>query len=68
MAAELVVLLVLAGLLYLALTPVRRTIERRYLRWRGSGRRGATVIPLVRRSDGVFAPSRRKENDHGHKR
>ncbi|HYC22059.1 MAG TPA: hypothetical protein VEI94_05120 [Candidatus Bathyarchaeia archaeon] len=66
-AAEFVVLLLVGGLLYIVLTPVRRAIEKRFIR-RRLGKRTATVIPLVRRSDGVFAPRPRKENDHGHKR
>jgi hypothetical protein len=65
-AAELAILVILFGIIYAALAPLRRSIERRFLRKRG-GKRTATVIPLVRRSDGVFA-TREKEKDHGHQR
>jgi hypothetical protein len=57
-AAELVVLLVIGGACYVALTPLRRALERRMLRrW---GRRAARVIPLIRNSDGVYTPSTRR--------
>ncbi|HEY2388046.1 MAG TPA: hypothetical protein VGK30_13870 [Candidatus Binatia bacterium] len=54
--AELVVLLVIAGALYVALAPLRRVIVRRMLRRRG--REPGQVIPLIRNSDGVYTPSR----------
>jgi hypothetical protein len=65
--ADLIVLLILAGAFYLALYPVRRRIERAYLRRRAGGRRRAPVVPLIRRPDGVFA-RKEKENGYGHKR
>jgi hypothetical protein len=57
-AAELVVLLVIGGACYAALTPLRRALERRMLRRRG--RRAGRVIPLVRNSDGVYTPPTRR--------
>jgi hypothetical protein len=61
-AAELVVLLVIAGAFYAALAPLRRAIARRMLRRQARG--PAQVIPLVRNSDGVYTPSvRRSDGD-----
>jgi hypothetical protein len=64
--AEIVVLLVIVGVCYAALGPLRRRIERALLRrWRKGG---ATVIPLVRGGDGVYVPHRRRGADHGDER
>src|SRR5882672_11286767 len=51
-AAELLVLLVIGGACYAALAPLRRAIERRWLRRqaRGPGR----IIPLVRDGEDVY--------------
>lgn len=57
-AAELVVLLVIGGACYAALTPLRRALERRLLRRRG--RTAGQVVPLVRNRDGVYTSSTRK--------
>jgi hypothetical protein len=57
-AAELVVLFVIGAACYVALTPLRRAIERRMLR--RQGRRAGRVIPLTRNSDGVYTPSTRR--------
>jgi hypothetical protein len=56
--AELVVLLVIGGACYVALTPLRRALERRILRRRG--RRPGRVISLTRNRDGVYTPSTRR--------
>jgi hypothetical protein len=57
-AAELVVLLAIGGACYVALTPLRRALERRMLRRRG--RKSGRVIPLIRSSDGVYRPPTRR--------
>ena len=53
--AEILVLVLLAALLFAALTPFRRWLERRYIRRRG-GRHGV-VVAMRRRSDGSYAAS-----------
>ena len=68
--AEIVVLLVVAALLYGALLPLRRRIERRYLQRHGGARgRGRVVIALRRREDGSYAaPDEAPDSDrHGKK-
>jgi len=65
--AEVVVLLAIVGVCYAALAPLRRRIERALLR-RWTGKSGATVIPLVRRGDGMYTQRRRREADYGDKR
>ena len=64
--AEVVVLLVIAAACYAALAPVRSRIERWWMR-RGGRHRRATVIPLVRGGDGVYARGE-KEGSHGGER
>ena len=61
-AAELLVLVVVVGALYWALTPLRRRLEARIARLLGRrrGRRQGKVIPLTRRRDGTFG---RKEGE-----
>jgi hypothetical protein len=59
-AAELVVLLVIGGACYAALAPLRRAIERRLLR--GHERRPGRVVPLIRNSEGVYTPPRRRSD------
>jgi hypothetical protein len=59
-AAEIVVLLLIAGAFYAALAPLRHAITRRMLRGRARG--PAQVIPLVRNSDGVYTPSMRRSD------
>jgi len=56
-AAELVILLVIGGACYAALRPLRRALERRILR---RGRKGGRVVTLVRNSDGIYTPPKRK--------
>jgi hypothetical protein len=63
--AEAVVLVIVAAACYAALAPLRTRIARRWLRLRRH-RRGATVIPLVRGGDGIYA--RRKDANHGDER
>ena len=57
-AAELVVLLMIGGVGYAALRPLRRMVERWMLRRRGG--RTRRVISLVRNSDGVYTSPTRK--------
>ena len=54
--AEILVLVVAAGLLFAGLAPVRRWIERRYIRSRG-GTRPGVVVAMKRREDGSYAAS-----------
>ena len=63
--AEFVVLLLVAAVCYAALAPLRTRIERRWLKLRRQ-HRGATVIPLVRGGDGIYA--RGKDTSHGDER
>jgi hypothetical protein len=63
--AEVVVLFIVAAGCYAALAPLRTRIERRWLQLRRH-HRGATVIPLVRGGDGIYA--RRKDTSHGDER
>jgi hypothetical protein len=56
-AAEFVILLVIGGACYAALRPLRRALERRILR---RGRKAGRVVPLVRNSDGIYTPPKRK--------
>jgi hypothetical protein len=51
--AEIVVLLVIAALLYAALTPFRRAIERRFMAHRRPST-PAAVIRMERARDGIF--------------
>ena len=46
------------GACYVALTPLRRALERRMLRRRG--RRAGRVIALIRNSNDVYTPSTRR--------
>jgi len=63
--AEVVILLVVAVALYAALTPLRRTIERAWVRrWRPRGPR-RTVIPLIRRDDGTYVAREGGDTKHG---
>ncbi len=59
-------LLVVAGVFYAALAPLRRAIVRRLLRGRTRGR--GQVIPLVRDADGVYTPSRQVRRSDGDER
>ena len=65
--AELGILLAVAAAGYAALAPLRRRIERSWLRrW---GRRGrGSVIPLIRRGDGTYATREREDTNHGDQR
>lgn len=58
--ADLLILCVIGGACYAALTPLRRALERRMLRGRGRGSRAGRVIPLIRNSGGVYTPPARK--------
>jgi hypothetical protein len=61
-AGEILVLAVVVGVLYLALTPLRRWLEARIARLmnrRRRGSRGARVVVLERRRDGTFGPEGR---------
>lgn len=58
--AELLVLLVVGGACYAALAPLRRAIERWWLR--REGRRPGQVIPLVRDGEGVYRRLGRKSD------
>ena len=64
--AEVVVLLVVAAGFYAALAPLRKRIERRWLQ-RGTRPRRATVIPMVRGGDGIYARGG-KDTSHGDER
>jgi hypothetical protein len=57
-AAEFVILLAIGGACYAALRPLRRALERWILRRRG--RKPGRVVPLVRNSDGIYTPPKRK--------
>jgi hypothetical protein len=59
-AAELLVLLVIGGACYAALAPLRRAIERRWLR--RQTRRPGRIIPLVRDGEGVYRRRGRKSD------
>lgn len=65
--AEIVVLLVVAGASYAALAPLRKRIERAWLRRRTRGRRGA-VIRLIRRGDGMYAAREGKDTRYCNQR
>jgi len=56
--AEILVLLGIGALLFLALTPLRRWVERRYLRRHVRARGGGVVIPMRKRADGSYGPLR----------
>jgi hypothetical protein len=61
-AGELLVLAAVVGVLYLALTPLRRWLEARIARLMAGRRRGrssARVVVLERRRDGTFGPEGR---------
>jgi len=62
-AAELLVLVVVVGAIYWALTPLRRWLEPRIGRLLRRRRRagGGRVIPLARRSDGTFGRKEKEE-------
>lgn len=65
--AEIVILLVVAAAAYAALAPLRRLIERAWLRrWRRGGR--GAVIPLLRRGDGTYGTRDREDTTHGNQR
>jgi hypothetical protein len=65
--AEIVLLLVVVGASYAALAPLRKRIERAWLRRRARGKRGA-VIQLTRRGDGLYAAPEGKDTKHGNER
>lgn len=66
--AEVVILFIVAAACYAGLAPLRRRIERAWLR-RGHGRRGpADVISLTRGGDGVYVAHQRKDVKHGDER
>jgi hypothetical protein len=54
--AEILVLLGIGALLFLALTPFRRWVERRYVRQQVRARGGGVVIPMRKRADGSYGP------------
>src|SRR5262252_71788 len=54
--AEVLVVLGIGALLFFALTPFRRWVERRYVRHQVRARGGGVVIPMRKRADGSYGP------------
>ena len=66
--AEILVLLGIGALLFLALTPFRRWVERRYVQQQVRARGGGVVIPMRKRADGSYGPMNGEAPREGHKR
>jgi hypothetical protein len=66
--AEILVLLGIGALLFFALTPFRRWVERRYVRQQVRARGGGVVIPMRKRADGSYGPVNGEARREAHER